>query len=247
MTSTTTSPAAPDLSGPPPPEGILRHLGCQGCVLLPLTADAAGLAAEIERLPEEVWVTRDRDPVVQASVDSFFAIGQPRGPRPLPPDDRPVLAHLPLLRRLLRQTIPASPTRAIVARLRPQGLIPIHRDTPRFFRGTVRVSIQLAADGPQRLFCDGRWYTMRPGEIWALDNLQPHGIYNDGARPRLNVLVDYEPAGALLELIAAGDAGLGAEDEAAHAEIWRRTRERYRRNRWRSLRYEIFKLLWRRG
>jgi len=151
------------------------------------------------------------------------------------------------LRRFLRETIPASPTRAIVARLLPHGLIPIHTDTPRFFRGTVRLSIQIAADGMQRLYCNGLWYDLAPGEVWAVDNLRPHGVYNAADGPRITVLADYTPTDALARLIAAGDVGTGVTDHAAGEQIESMTRQRYRANRWRSLRYELFKLLWRRG
>ncbi|HVO26372.1 MAG TPA: aspartyl/asparaginyl beta-hydroxylase domain-containing protein [Candidatus Margulisiibacteriota bacterium] len=234
-------------SDPPPPGGVLRYLGLDGCVRLPLTVDAPRLAAEIDCLPAETWGQASRDPVVQASVESFFVIGYPRGPRPVPPDDRPVLAHLPCLRQLLRDTIAAAPTRAIVARLLPGGFIPLHTDTPRFFRGTLRLSIQVSAEGVQRLYCNGMWYDMAPGEVWALDNLRPHAISNAGARPRLNVLVDYVPSAPLVDLIAAGQADLGAVDAAAQEAIESMSRAHYRKNRWRSARYELFKLLWRRG
>lgn len=232
---------------PPPDGGVLRYLGFDGCVRLPTTLDATRLAAELDRLPADAWGQADRDPVVQASVESFFVVGYPRGPRPLPPEDRPVMAHLPYLRQLLRETFVASPTRAIVARLLPHGLIPIHTDTPRYFRGTVRLSIQVVADGVQRLFCNGLWYDMAPGEVWAIDNLRPHAIHNSGDGPRINVLVDYLPSNELVRLIAVGEPGLGITDEAAQQAMKSMTRERYRKNRWRSVRYELFKLLRRRG
>jgi hypothetical protein len=238
--------ALPAAGEPPPKHGVLRHLGFDGCVRLRLTVDGAGLAHELGQLPADVWTQADRDPVVQASVESFFAIGYPRGPRPLPPDDRPILAQLPELRRLLRETIPAVPTRAIVARTRPHGLIPIHTDTPRFFRATLRLSIQIVAADIQRLYCGGYWYGMAPGEVWAIDNLQPHGIVNSGDTPRINVLADYVPSSELATWIAAGDPGLGVRDDSATRAIETLTRERYRSNRWRSARYELFKLLWRR-
>ncbi|HJQ83901.1 MAG TPA: aspartyl/asparaginyl beta-hydroxylase domain-containing protein [Candidatus Binatia bacterium] len=243
-----TAPAVrlPVPTDPPPPAGVLRHLGIDGCVRLPGAVDAPRLAAELERLPAGAWGPSSRDPVVQASVESFFAIGYPRGPRPLPADDRDVLASLPYLRHLLRDTFAAAPTRAIVARLAAHGLIPIHTDTPRFFRGTVRLSIQVSAGGPQRLFCDGLWYDMAPGEVWAIDNLRPHAIRNAADRERVNVLVDYRPSSALVDLVLAGERGLGVRDEEASTTIRRLTRERYRRYRWRSVRWELFKLLWRR-
>lgn len=229
-----------------PQHGVLLEHGFDGCVRLPLTVDTSQLAAELGALPAAVWTQVDRDPVVQAFVESFFVIGHPRGPLPLPPEDRPPLAHLPSLRRLLRETVPASPTRGIVARTQPHGLIPIHTDTPRFFRSTLRLSIQVASADVQRLYCGGLWYEMAPGEVWALDNLKPHGIENAAASPRINVLADYVPSDALMEWVAAGDAGLGVRDDDATRAIEGSTRAHYRRNRWRSARYELFKLLWRR-
>lgn len=232
---------------PSPDDGVLRYLGFDGCVRLPVRIDVARLTAELDRLPRDAWGPASRDPVVHASVESFFAVGHPRGPRPLPSDDRPVLADLPYLKELLHEVIPARPVRAIVARLHSHGLIPIHTDTPRFFRGTVRLSIQVDADGLQRLYCNGLWYDLAPGEVWAVDNLRPHGVRNSGARPRSNVICDYLPSNELAGLIADGDRGLGVRDDAARAVIESMSKERYRKNRWQSIRYELVKLWQRRG
>ena len=231
---------------PPPEAGVLRHLGIDGCVRLKMRVDAPRLVEELDGLSGETWSRANRDPVVQASVDSFFVIGYPRGPRPLPPDDRAALARLPYLRRLLREVVPASPTRAIVARMRPHGLIPIHTDTPRFFRGTVRLSIQVSAGAVERLFCNGLWYDLVPGEVWAIDNLSRHGVRNGSAEPRINVLADYAPSPELARLLLEGEPGLGVQDDVATGEIEASSRERYRRYRWRGIGYEIFKRVWRR-
>lgn len=239
--------ASPRAGVSPPAGGILRALGIEGCVRLPLRLDAPRLAAELDRLPAVAWGGASRDPVVQAWVESFFAIGQPRGPRPLPPADRPVLARLPYLKEILRERIAAAPTRAIVARLLPHGFIPIHSDTPRFFRDTVRLSMQVAAAGTQRLYCNGLWYEMAAGEVWAIDNLRPHAIRNVTDYARTNILADYLPSGPLADLIAAGETGLGVADTVAQRALESLSRDHYRRHRWRSIRYELFKLVWRRG
>jgi hypothetical protein len=88
---------------------------------------------------------------------------------------------------------------------------------------------------------------MHPGEVWAIDNLRSHAIRNASTQPRVNVLADYVPSDALTALIAEGDHGLGVRDADAQSEIETLTRDRYRKNRWRAARYELFKLLWRRG
>lgn len=230
---------------PPPEHGVLRHLGIDECVRLPLRIDAARLADELAQLPPDAWSRAARDPVVQASVDSFFAIGHPRGPRPLPPEDRAPLARLPYLRHVLRALVPATPTRAIVARLAPHGLIPIHRDTARFFRHTVRLSIAVSADGVQSLFCDGLSYPQEPGEVWAISNLVPHGVRNTGDAARVNVLADYLPSVDLVALLGRGERGLGRRDADATRTLERLSRERYRTHRWRGVGWEIFKRVWR--
>lgn len=230
---------------PPPEDGVLRHLGIDECVRLPLHVDADRLASEIAALPADAWGRASRDPVVQASVDSFFVIGHPRGPRPLPPEDRPPLARLPYLRHVLRDLVPATPTRAIVARLAPHGLIPIHRDTARFFRHTVRLSFQVSADGVQSLLCDGVSYPQRAGEAWAISNLVPHGVLNTGSEARINVLADYLPSPELVELLARGERKLGMCDADAARTIAELSRERYRTHRWRGVGWELFKRVWR--
>lgn len=231
----------------PQRDGVLRDLGISGCVRLPLRIDAARIAAELDRLPESAWGLAGRDPVVLASVDSFFAIGYPRGPRPQPADDRAVLDELPALRAALRDLVPATPTRAIVARMRPRSVIPIHTDTRRFFAHTVRLSFQVSSAGAQPLFCDGRHYRLAPGEVWAVDNLLPHGVHNASDAARVNVVADYAPSPALVALLASGDRGLGAEDAGATATLAAMSRARYRSHRWRGIGWELFKRVWRRA
>jgi len=232
---------------PAPPDGVLRALGIERCVRLPLRIDAARLAGELRRLPEAAWRQPERDPVVHAFVDSFFAIGHPRGARPLPPEDRPALAHLPYLRHVLRELVPSEPTRAIVQRLAPQGLLPVHTDTPRYFRGTVRLSMLVAADGVQRFLCNGLWYAMAPGDVWAIDNLRPHGVVNASAAPRINVVADFRPSDGLAARLRAGEASLAVADDDARRALEAASRAHYRRRWWQSLRYELAKRWRRRG
>jgi len=231
---------------PPPEEGVLGYLGLDACVRLPMRVDAARLAAEIHRLPQEVWSRAERGPVVFAAVESFFAVGYPRGSKSTAADDRPALAHLPYLREILHEILP-SPMRALVARQSAQGLIPIHTDDRRYFRRTVRLSIQVEADGPQRLYCDGLWYDLGPGEVWALNNLVPHGVKNTSGRGRINVIADFLPSSELVELILNGDHGLGVRGEAARLELEAISRAQYRKYRWQSIFYGIVKRWRRRG
>jgi len=238
-------PSLPGPGEPAPAAGVLRHLGLAGCVKLPLRVDAAALATELERLPRAVWSATVRDPVVLADVESFFVVGAPRGTSAPLPGTGP-LATLPALADVLHAVVPAPPVRAIVQRLRAGGMVPLHRDTHRHFARTVRVSICVAAGDAQGLFCDGAWYAMAPGEVWALDNLSRHGVLNDALVPRVNVIADYAPDAALLALLHASEQGRGVRDDAATATLTARSRRHYRARRWQSLRYELGKLFRRR-
>lgn len=242
LTSATSLPVPLD---PPPREGVLRYLGIEGCVRLPLRVDAARLAAEIERLPASLWLRGGTSPVVLAAVESLYAIGYQSATRPCPPDDRPALVQLPYLRAVLREQIPAAPVRARIARQRPRALIPIHTDQLRDFRATIRLSIQVAADGLQKFFANGLWYEMCAGEVWVIDNLRPHGINNSGTGQRTTVIADYLPSHELVSLIRAGDHGLGRRDEAAENELESLTRARARELRWEYVKFGFVKL-WRR-
>ncbi len=206
---------------PPPRDGVLRYLGFDGCVRLPITVDAAVLAAELDRLPADAWGQASRDPVVQASVESFFAMGYPRGPRPLPSADRPVLAHLPALRRVLRETIAASPTRAIVARLLPHGLIPIH----------TRHAALLSRHGPsldpgrrrRRSAVVLRRPVVRHGSRRGVGDRQPEAARD----PQLGVAAAHQRSRRLPAVERAGPPGRRRENTASAS----RTRRRSRRSK----------------
>jgi hypothetical protein len=234
-------------TNPPPEGGVLGYLGLSGCIRLPIRVDADRLAAEIRTLPADVW-DGDRGPVVFATVASFFLIGHPRGSAETRSSvDRPMLANLPYLREVLREIIPARPSRAKVARQAPKGLLAIHTDDRKFFHPTVRISIQVEADGIQRFYSHGKWYPLRPGELWVLDNLNPHGMKNEGATPRISIITDYQPSDALVRLIGEGDHDLGVTDEAAERALEAMTKEQLRKLRWRGILYGFEKLWRRRG
>jgi hypothetical protein len=229
----------------PPRQGVLRQLGLRGCVRLPLAFDVCGLRRELEALPAATWSGAGRDPLILSSVQSFFAIGRPRGRAAKASAEPFGLAALPVLHRLLTQHLPGLPSRAIVARQRSGGLIPLHRDTPRHFRGTVRLSIQVDADGRQPFYCEGLRYDLGVGEVWAIDNLQPHGILNVGRWSRITVIVDLPPSPALEALLLAGEAGEGQKDPSGHAQLRQLTREHCGgpRQRLQRLHWELNKLL----
>ncbi len=203
--------------------GILGQLGFSGCVRLPTHVDAERIAAELARLPAGAWTTNDRDPFVHSDVHSIHALGERRGRIVVHTDDLPVLASLPALREAVRADLPGNPRRVVVARLPPGGFIPRHTDFPGFYTDTIRLSICITSDAGVRLHCAGYWYTMQPGEVWAVGNLAPHAVVHRGQLPRIHAIVDVEPDEALLALVRAGDADLGAVDTSAELRLRLRT------------------------
>ena len=60
------------------------------------------------------------------------------------------------------------------------------------------------------MYCDGRVFTMRPGEVWALNNSARHAVWNaDSTRARTHMICDYLPSPALLDLLARAERDLG--------------------------------------
>lgn len=203
--------------------GILGRLGFSGCVRLQTHVDAERIAAELARLPDGAWTTGDRDPFLHTDVHSVHVLGERRGRVVVHTDDLPVLASLPTLREAVRAGLPGNPRRVVVARLPPGGLIPRHTDFPGFYTDTIRLSICITSDAGVRLHCAGCWYTMQPGEVWAVGNLAPHAVVHRGHLPRIHAIADVEPDEALLALVRTGDADLGAVDTAAELRLRLRT------------------------
>ena len=53
-------------------------------------------------------------------------------------------------------------------------------------------------------------YTMRAGEVWALNNSAPHSVWNaHAALSRTHVICDFLPSAELLGLLERGDRDLG--------------------------------------
>jgi hypothetical protein len=218
---TTTSPSA---------EGVLRRAGIDTCVRLPLRVDSARLSDQINALSAQSWGLASRGPVVFADVQSVYVVGHPINTGIATTEDRPVLERLPYLREVLREVIPAPVRRALIARQPGDKLVPIHTDTFRHFKDTVRLSFQVDADGPLRFMSNGLWYDFGLGEVWALDNLTPHGLHNSGRKARTTVIADFEPTDRLMDLVARGDTRLGARDEVAQRKLEQLTERHHRKH-----------------
>ncbi len=191
-----------------------------GCTRLGLRVDAERLRAEIEALPAEAWGDRGGGRIgVHKPAEAIFLRGHAPADGELPVEDRPVLDQLPYARELIEQLVPATPLRCLVARLAAGALIYPHRDEPDYFAKTIRLHIPVITDPSVAMMAQGLAYTMRPGEVWALNNSNVHAVLNGWDRPRTHLICDFLPSPDLCALLQAGERNLGRHDVAVLARI----------------------------
>ena len=180
-----------------------------GCVRLALQFDAARLAAEIGALPPAAWSSGGRVGVHRAA-EALFLRGHAPAEGDLPIDDRPALASLPYIRKIIHRQIPADPMRCLLARLPGGARVPTHIDRAPYFAQTIRLHVAVTSHDLAFMYCSGRRYVMRPGELWALNNSAPHAVWNaDPSRERTHLICDFLPAAELCALLATGERDLG--------------------------------------
>ena len=180
------------------------------CVRLAVRFDAARLAAEIDSLPMSSWATRGGRVGVHRVAEALFLRGFAPAEGELPIEDRPALAHLPYIADIIHRELPPPPMRCLLARLPGGARIDTHIDRAPYFGQTIRLHLAVTSHERAYMYCAGRRYVMRPGELWALNNSTPHGVWNaDPDRARTHLIVDYLPSVKLLRLLSAGERDLG--------------------------------------
>jgi len=188
------------------------------CAILPLHIDAARLAAEVAALPTSVWGTRGGRVGVHLAAEAVFLRGYAPAEGNKPIEDRPALAALPYARDLIEQIIGTRPQRCLLARLPAGATVAPHIDEAPYFSQTLRIHVPVATHDQAWMICAGLAYLMRPGEVWALNNLAVHGVWN--AHPslsRTHLICDFLPDAGLLGLLANGDRAQGRQMPEAEA------------------------------
>ena len=180
------------------------------CIRLPLHFDAEKLAAEIDSLPNTFWGTTGGRVGVHLAAEGVFLRGHAPAEGNRPIEDRPALARLPYVRQIIQDYIPAPPMRCLLARLPGGARVAMHIDRAPYFAQTVRLHIAVTTHERAYMLCDGLCYVMQAGDLWALNNSAPHGVWNaDPTRERLHLICDFLPTADLYSLLAAGERNLG--------------------------------------
>ena len=190
-----------------------------GCVRLRRRVDAKRLLFEVESLPAQLWGTRGGRVGVHRAADAIFLRGYAPAEGEKPIEDREPLALLPYVRSLLRE-LSGEPMRCLLAKLPAGARIAPHVDQAPYFHKTIRLHFPIATNSEVAMYCDGQRYFMDADEVWALNNVAVHAVWNRHASaPRTHLICDFVPDARLLTLLAESERDLGVVDRGIEAGI----------------------------
>jgi Aspartyl/Asparaginyl beta-hydroxylase len=186
-----------------------------GCVRLPLRFDANRLRDEIDGLPTDLWGTTGGRVGVHSAAEALFLRGYAPAQGDKPIENRPPLDLLPYAKEIIEQLIPASPMRCLLAKLPGGAAIAPHIDRAPYFAKTMRLHFPVITHDRAWMFCAGKSYVMKPGEIWALNNNALHAVWNEDAfTARTHMICDFLLSSQLRALIETSDRHLGQYNRA---------------------------------
>lgn len=189
---------------------IDKHGLVGGCIRLPVSVDAEILKAQVDALPSDLWGTRGGRVGVHSAAEALFLRGYAPAEGDKPIEDRPALDHVPYIRSILGELVPAQPLRALLARLPAGATIPVHVDHGDYFTKSFRVHVAVETNDKVWMLAGRRAYQMKPGEVWSINNLGEHGVVN--AHPslsRTHLIADFLPSEELVALVRQGERDLG--------------------------------------
>ncbi|HEY2769723.1 MAG TPA: aspartyl/asparaginyl beta-hydroxylase domain-containing protein [Solirubrobacteraceae bacterium] len=188
-------------------------------IQLPLSFDAAALAAEVEGLPAEAWVPHYNRSVYEGEWGGVALRSVGGRPAQLYPDpaaqepfaDTELLDRLPAHRSALAQfRCPLQAARLLA--LAPGAMIKEHTDYMLGWEdGEVRVHVPVITSPQVEFMLAGRHVEMAPGAAWYLNFSMPHSVANHSQRDRIHLVIDCVVDDWLRELmheaIASAPAG----------------------------------------
>lgn len=182
-------------------------------VQLPLTFDAAALAAEIAAFDDSAWIPHpDAIPgnsaLPLATVNGDPALGDAlQGPmRPTPN-----LLRSPYLRQVLG-SLESVLGRIRLMRLSGHSEVEPHVDTNHYWNERVRVHVPVLTQPTVRFFCGDAETHMAAGECWIFDTWRMHRVVNDDGRARIHLVVDTVGSPRFWDLVNAGRPHVAPRD-----------------------------------
>ena len=173
---------------------------------MPIEFDAARALSEVRSIPRDQFDSSSRGPTHQ-DVQGIFIRGYP--PRLAKPDvDRTILKSLPYISSFIQNSLPGKACKCVIAKLKPNGIIPVHSDRlldrdgqplrgsikAKYFEDTIRLHIPVVTSSDAHFFNNGEFFNMKEGEVWAINNLAIHGVINEHpSDTRIHLIVDILP------------------------------------------------------
>jgi hypothetical protein len=169
-------------------------------VRLPMTFDAAALAADLGAFGERDWTAhfvRDNYEGEWSALPLRAAAGETHklrmifaNPTATEFADTPFLDRAPAIRAALARF--ECPLKAVrLMRLAAGSVIKEHDDfDPDAERGTARLHVPVTTSAEVEFLLNRRPVPMAPGEVWYLRLADPHSVANRGARDRVHLVID---------------------------------------------------------
>src|SRR5688572_25681502 len=171
---------------------------------LPVSFDAAALAAEVAGIEESLWREHPNKLAGNTALTLVTAGGDPDSDG-LSGDMRPtpVLARLPQVRRVLG-ALGATWGRSRLMRLSGLAEVTAHVDTNYYWRERMRVHVPITTTPDVRFQVGDAETHMAVGECWIFDTWRRHRVVNNADSTRIHLVADTVGGDALWKLIQQG-------------------------------------------
>jgi hypothetical protein len=169
---------------------------------LPLSFDAATLAAEVGAIDESEWRPHPQGypgndaltlVTIGGDADSDAIAGEMRATRHL--------ERCPYLQQVLH-SVGATWGRTRLMRLSGQAEVTPHVDVNYYWRERVRVHVPIVTQPTVRFTCGDAQINMRAGECWLFDTWRMHNVVNDHSLPRIHLVADTVGGSGFWQLVA---------------------------------------------
>lgn len=183
-------------------------------IQLPLSFDAARLAAEIDALGEAPWKPHPQGFPGNSMLPLLASHGEPANEAfdgPMRPT--PELLRCPYLTQVFA-CLGATAGRSRLMRLSGHAEVTRHADQGYYWTDRVRVHVPVRTQPTVRFECGDAAINMAAGECWIFDTWRQHRVINDAVESRIHLVIDTVGGGRFWDLVAAGRPAGAAGDWA---------------------------------
>lgn len=175
-------------------------------VRIPLTFDAARLAAEIEQFDEQAWRPHPQGFAGNSALPLIALNGDPdddgvKGPMRMTPH----LDRAPYLRQVLA-AFHAVWGRTRLMRLDGNAEATAHADTNYYWTQHARVHVPIVTGADVEFRCGDASVHMAAGEAWIFDTWRIHNVLNPHPTRRIHLVADTIGSAAFWDLVDRGVA-----------------------------------------